>query len=830
MKRELGQAFVLVLILLAVGGLLIVPFLQIVSTTVKSRQMYGQFINEDYAADAAIEYGMWRLKYEPGFAASLPPGQESEPFYVTLNGVTASTTVIAQAPPGQLSGQDLAGRAWDEPFKVTKTVIATSTYATLAADGFESGDGSHGTGSWLGNWTLLGYHSFNYGGAPEGSRYLWLYGDTDENPGDGYAERQVDLSGSSGEGPFLCFYARVDSFEGYHDDEAYVKVSTDGHNWDVLKTFTSTDNDYQYHHYQYDLSSYGTPSTFYVAFETHLNGDHDYFYIDDVKFINSQETTVVEPGVDTVFTYYVSIQCYDPDGCCYQDWWTNLGLDNIVDILPERGASSDYLRYVGGSTDWDEDEWGVPPFDPTAYSSGWGSDQHQELKWDFEDKGYNDVCFDYGEIKTMSFRARAALEEGVYCNSIQVYISSYWGWGWQDDLVAGTTAKITVGDPAETNCSGGLLTIEKVADPIIIFPNEPTTVTYTITIQNVDTIPVRIYQIEDWLPSTGSDDYDGDSVFRYVDDSTYGYIIGRDSLPILFHDNFSRPDSYTVSYWVEDEIDSADCRIYQGDACLKYDGSITQADISTIGNFGNVLSYQWRGKTTESTDTLRVEWKPSSSSEWNTLAEHPLDYTSAWQNASYDLPAGADDTSIDIRFTGITDQANEYARLDNVKVSCSNPADITPVCMPDESEGWGWDDFFYQEWHWDSQRWELDWDFNYYPDEDDPVWSIGGVCAGYPYADYSPYLELQPGEIFEIVFQATVTLSASGSYYDEVFVRISSEGWGWWDNWLYSWPTGGVTVPQYDLQAETLHSVLRAAAMLSPDGFWWRSWHWWRHR
>ena len=145
--------------------------------------------------------------------------------------------------------------------------------------------------------------------------------------------------------------------------------------------------------------------------------------------------------------------------------------------------------------------------------------------------------------------------------------------------------------------------------------------------------------------------------------------------------------------------------------------------------------------------------------------------------------------------------------------------------MPDDNEGW--DEFFYETWHWDSRRWELDWDFNYYPDENDPVWGVDGLCSGYPYADYDPYLELQPGEIFEVVFQASVTLVASGSYYDEVFVRINDE-WGWWeDDWVYSWPTGGVTVPQYDLQAETLNSILRAAAMLSPDGFWWRSWHWW---
>jgi len=223
-----------------------------------------------------------------------------------------------------------------------------------------------------------------------------------------------------------------------------------------------------------------------------------------------------------------------------------------------------------------------------------------------------------------------------------------------------------------------------------------------------------------------------------------------------------------------------------------------------------------------------VEWKLSSSGTWNILAEHPLNYTS-WQDASYNLPATADDTQIDIRFTGITDQSDEYARVDDVKVSCSNPMDITPVCMPDQNEG---SDFFSEHWESDPQyrRWRLDWNFESYPEQDDPIWDTGGLCHGYEYVDYSPCLMLQPGETLEIVFQARVTLVASGSYYDEVFVRIENEWHGHQEDWLYSWPTGGVTVPQYDLQGQTLNSILRAAAMLSPDGHWWRSWHWWRHR
>jgi hypothetical protein len=312
-KKENAQAFLLVLILLGMGAAMIIPFVRIAGTAVKNRQIYGQFINEDYAADAAIEYGMWRLKYEPDFAENLPVGEACDPFWITLNGIEASTTVLAQAPTGELSGQDLGGRAEDELyFKVEKDVSATATFATLAADGFESHSVSGGTGAWLGNWTMTGYYSFTTSGEHEGSYCLLLQGDDNSYPGDGYVKREVNLSGSVGDGPYLKFWARVNQFE--NGDYAYLKVSTNGTDWTTLRTFSNSDDDNQWHSYQFDLSSYGTPSSFFIAFQMDCSYYQDYLYIDDIKFTNSQETTVIEPGVLTEYTYNITIQCMDPDG------------------------------------------------------------------------------------------------------------------------------------------------------------------------------------------------------------------------------------------------------------------------------------------------------------------------------------------------------------------------------------------------------------------------------------------------------------------------------------------------------------------------------------
>ncbi len=997
-NRQRGQAFILVLILLGVGAALIVPFLLTTDTVSKSRQLYGQSIKEDFAADAAVEYGMWRLKHEPGFADNLPIGSESDPFYITLNGITANTTVTAQTLEFELSGQELAGPADGEIyFKVKKTVVATAAYNSLAADGFEvagpgCSDGNDGTGSWnddwsfSGDWAIINYNEY------EGDCALWLEGDDNSYPGDGYAEREVDLSGSSGEGPYISFWARVSSFESAHGDAAYFKVSTDGESWTTLRTFTENDNG-NYENYQYDLSSYGAPSSFYIAFETHLNSSYDDFYVDLIEFTNYEEVETVEPGVDTVFTYYVSLKCLDPDGCT---------LDSIWDELPERGPSDDYMVYVDDSTDWDvieydtfafdgfetsgdtgpwigdwslsgsayettsgeydgdrclrldgeygssdgyaeravdlstysgngpylyfwarmwlwygdflnlkvstdgvewdtletfdvqdgDDqyhqhwydlsdygnpstfyiafemdassywrdncafrldnveisssqspvggEWPIPPFDPTGFSTpGSGSEEFQLLEWDFETAGYSDISFDYGEERLLSFQAHEALDEGTYCNRIYVTDSDgSWPYFNEEEasIVNSATAKIIVGDPEETNCSDGKLAVDKTSDPEIVYPYEQTTVNYTITIENVDTVPISIYEIEDWLPATGSTL--SEEGFMYVDDSASGRIIGRESYPVLFFDGFNRWDSNTVQCWTESESNSANCQIDNDRVELQIDGRITQSNISTENYTNIVFSYDWTGRyECESTDRLYVDWKPSANSTWLNLGNHNID-TESWHNEEYDLPAGADNTFIDIRFYVDSDYGDEEGRIDNVRISSSVASPDTPVCMPDDNEG---TDFMSEQWEagWPyyEYRWSITWDFSHYPGSSDQVWdfcdqsSENGFCYLYPYEDYNPTLELQPGEILEIVFQAEGTLTYSGSYFNEVFVKINEGGyWGEYDEWIYSWPTGTVIVPQYDLEAETLNSVLRANAMISPEGHWWRSWVWWWRR
>jgi len=70
-REERGQALVLVLILLLVGGLVIAPLLDFMGTGLKvGKEVYENKMYEVYAADAGVEDGLWQIKHDglDGFA------------------------------------------------------------------------------------------------------------------------------------------------------------------------------------------------------------------------------------------------------------------------------------------------------------------------------------------------------------------------------------------------------------------------------------------------------------------------------------------------------------------------------------------------------------------------------------------------------------------------------------------------------------------------------------------------------------------------------------------------------------------------------------------
>ena len=64
-REEKGSVFILVLILLVVGGLVLTPMLGLMSTGLMSGQVYERHAHRLYAADAGVEDAIWMIKYDP---------------------------------------------------------------------------------------------------------------------------------------------------------------------------------------------------------------------------------------------------------------------------------------------------------------------------------------------------------------------------------------------------------------------------------------------------------------------------------------------------------------------------------------------------------------------------------------------------------------------------------------------------------------------------------------------------------------------------------------------------------------------------------------------
>jgi len=114
---ERGFALLLVLVLLGLGALLVTPSLRFSSVTLKSKAIHSEVLMEQYARDGAAEYAIWQLQYGTVTSELTTEGQESS-FTVTLNGITPNGTIKLRAMP-QEGGVTLAT---DDVIRPTKTV------------------------------------------------------------------------------------------------------------------------------------------------------------------------------------------------------------------------------------------------------------------------------------------------------------------------------------------------------------------------------------------------------------------------------------------------------------------------------------------------------------------------------------------------------------------------------------------------------------------------------------------------------------------------------------------------------------------------------------
>lgn len=100
MEGQRGQALLLVLIALVLGSMLITPILQYGSTGLVASRISEELLLQQYAADAAVEYSLWQLKYNiGGVTDGLGPENPSSTTSITVNGIEVPvTTEISQSP------------------------------------------------------------------------------------------------------------------------------------------------------------------------------------------------------------------------------------------------------------------------------------------------------------------------------------------------------------------------------------------------------------------------------------------------------------------------------------------------------------------------------------------------------------------------------------------------------------------------------------------------------------------------------------------------------------------------------------------------------------
>ena len=93
--REEGQALPLALIALALGVVLVTPFLTSVSVNVIASRHAEEAIADRYSADAGMEWGLWRLKNDPTLTTSTTYTEAPlQPTPAAVNGDSFPTTEI----------------------------------------------------------------------------------------------------------------------------------------------------------------------------------------------------------------------------------------------------------------------------------------------------------------------------------------------------------------------------------------------------------------------------------------------------------------------------------------------------------------------------------------------------------------------------------------------------------------------------------------------------------------------------------------------------------------------------------------------------------------
>ncbi len=205
---------------------------------------------------------------------------------------------------------------------------------------------------------------------------------------------------------------------------------------------------------------------------------------DDVMRPTKTVSPSVSDGSYQPYTYIIRLEQLSDNN--------TQGLDAVYDILPKAFGTgsyvldSSYIRVDGGP--WE------PLGNPLAESSGYGG--QERLRWPNPDtygsENFASPIRDFAvrQVKEIKFQvADTLLNNRIYYNWV---VLKPW------NTLSGATANITVGDGS--NPEGGLLVVDKVADPEIVQPGVETAIEYTVRITNLDDSTHQIQSVTDYLP------------------------------------------------------------------------------------------------------------------------------------------------------------------------------------------------------------------------------------------------------------------------------------------------------------------------------------------
>jgi len=388
-KRQAGQAFILVLILLAIGALLIVPMLRLTSTGLKGSQIVTQQVKTLYAAEAAQEYVMWKLIYDNLASEFTYDGEEKE---VQFNccGITVDILIVMRAV--ETKGAIIL--ATDDVIRPTKSVIPDTV-----------SDGSNRTYTYyirleqLSDDTSQGldavYDILPMGFGPDtsyipGSSYLRV----DGGPWEPLPDPSVADTGYGGQirlrwpasgvftSPMRDFAVRQVK-EIQFQVSGSLKNDSIHVNWVVLDPWDTLSGPQA-------LITVGNPPN------PDDWGTYGMFEVGKVA-----EPELIQPGVESDVKYTMSIINHEGST---QD------IEEIIDYLPPE------FLYTGGSTSGD-----ITNSDPQLSLETLNDVERQVLRWTSSEIPPGNKSFAAGSTKELIFWVRTTKEvSGSYYNEVEV--------------------------------------------------------------------------------------------------------------------------------------------------------------------------------------------------------------------------------------------------------------------------------------------------------------------------------------------------------------------------------------------------------------------------